>query len=124
MKIIYKFHDNLSSELFYVIALQYQNDFALPRYLLFYSVANISPDDLSVSHSTIQPTIKPILNPASNFVNTLPTTAAEPSTFRSTPDGAVGPLKTKTTNRLSVFTQHTRGLSNYDAESHIRNIET
>ena len=34
-----------------IIALQFQNDFAVLRYLLLFSVGNICPDDNSVSHS-------------------------------------------------------------------------
>ena len=41
------------------IALQFQNDFAVLRYLLLYSVGNFSPHDNSVSHSPIQPANKP-----------------------------------------------------------------
>ena len=44
-----------------ILALQFQNDFAVLRYLLLYSVGNISPHDNSVSHSTIQPANKPNL---------------------------------------------------------------
>ena len=46
-----------------LIALQFQNDFAVLRYLLLFSVGNISPHDNSVSHSTIQPANKPNLKP-------------------------------------------------------------
>ena len=49
----------LRSEDTAIIALQFQNDFAVLRYLLLYSVGNFSPHDNFVSHSTIQPANKP-----------------------------------------------------------------
>ena len=45
-----------------LIALQFQNDFAMLRFLLLYSVGNISPDDNSVSHSIFNQQINLTLN--------------------------------------------------------------
>ena len=77
-----------------IIAPQFQNNFALLRFLLFRSDGNMSPDDNSPSHSTIQPTNRP--NPI--FVDTLPTTVDEPSTFRFISEGAMGPPRKKIAN--------------------------
>ena len=71
--------------------------------LLFSPVRNIFHDNNSASLSTIQLTNKSKLNvqpnPNSNliFVDNLPTTAVDPSTFRFTPERAVGPPTRKTT---------------------------
>ena len=82
------------------IALHFQNDSALLRYLLFCSVGNISLYNNSVSHSIIQPKNKPNRNPV--FVDTLLTTVDEASNFHFTPEGAVRPPRMKTTNSASI----------------------
>ena len=85
------------------IAHQFQNDFALLRYFLFFSVGNISKDDDSVSRATFQPTNKPNPNPV--LVEILHTSVDEPSIFRFTPEGAVGPARIKITNFANTSLQ-------------------
>ena len=84
------------------IVLQLQNDFALLLYLLFSSVGTTSISRTSVKNSVISP--PNILNP-----NPKPTSKAlpnlcanEPSVRRSTPEGAVGSPRTKTTTSASI----------------------
>ena len=103
--------DQLDWKTLLIIALDFQNDFALLRYLLFHSVENIFSDDNSASHWTIQPTNKPNPNPNLNpdhsriFADTLPTTVDEPLTFCFTAEGAVGPPITKPINSSSTSFQ-------------------
>ena len=67
-KNIQQFHQHLKAEqldreTFHIFVLQLQNDFALPRYLLFSSVGTIPISDTSVENSAISPPINPDPNP-------------------------------------------------------------
>ena len=80
--------DQLNRKALQHIALQLQNDFALLRYLLFSAIGVTHPNVHSSSHLAVSLTNKPHPNPI--LAATLVPTVAEPSTFRFTPEGAVG----------------------------------
>ena len=70
-KNIQQFHRQLKAEqldrkTLQIIVLQLQNDFALLRYLLFFSVGSIPISDTSVKNSATSQSINPNPNPTSN----------------------------------------------------------
>ena len=93
--------ENLDRQALQLIALQWQNDFALLRYLLF------SDTDTAAKESTPSPLINPktFPNPTSSAFALACTDDA--TLRRSTPVGAVGPPRAKMNNFVSTNLQPT-----------------
>ena len=93
------------------IVCQLQNDFALLRYLLFSPIETISKKDIAVKTLATCPLFNPKSNPNPN---PNPTSSdfplpgpGDPKYRLSTPEGAVGPPRTKTNNSANVDFQRT-----------------
>ena len=113
-KTIQQFNQHLKAECLdrqtlQLIDLQLQNDFALLRYLLFSPVTTVSNKDTADKNSTISPLINPNFNPNPNFNSSafpLPCTD-DPQVRRSTPVGAAGPPRAKTSKSVNADFQPT-----------------
>ena len=101
--------EHLDRQTLQLIVLQLQNDFALLRYLLFSPVETNSNKDIAVKNSATSPLINPNLNPNPNHTSSAsPLACTDDSKLRrSTPVGAVGPLRMKTNNSANADFQPT-----------------
>ena len=99
--------EHLDRQQLQLIVLQLQNNFALLRCLLFSPVETISNKDTAVKNSATSPlfNLNPNLNPTSSF---FPLSGpVDPKLLRSTPVGAVGPPRAKTSNSANADFQPT-----------------
>ena len=115
--------EHLDRRTLQLIVLQLQNNFALLRYMLFSTVGNISNKDITAKNSATSPLFTSKANPNPN-----PTFSAfpfsrhgEPKLRRSTPVGAVGPLRTKTNNSANADFQPTRN-TQYAPSTTVQNL--
>ena len=111
-KTIQQFNQHLKAEHFdrrtlQLIVLQLENDFDLPRYLLFSPVETMSYKNIAVRNSATSPLLNPNLNPNPNSsAFPLPCTD-EPKLRRFTPVCAVGPPRPKTNSSVNSDIQPT-----------------
>ena len=105
--------EQLDRQTLQLILLQFQNDFALLRYLLFSPAETISNKNVTVNISAtsllLNPNVSPNPNPNPNPISVafpLPG-PGEHTILRSTPVGAVGPPRTKTNNTANADFQPT-----------------
>ena len=106
--------EKLDRQILQLVALQLQNDFAVLRYLLFSSIGTLPNKDITVQDKATSPIFNPIanpnpdVNPNPNPSSQLPSSAfplpgpRTPTLHRSTPVGAVGSARTKTTNTANA----------------------
>ena len=101
--------EHLDRQTSQVIALQLQNDFAWLCYLHFSPVEAISNKAITVKNSATSPQFNPKAYPNPNPTSSAfpPSGPSEHKLLRSTPVGAVGPLRTKTNNTANADFQPT-----------------
>ena len=118
---IQQFNQHLKAEkldrpILQLVVLQLQNDFAVLRYLLFSSTDTTPNKDITVTDTATSPllatnaNLNPNVNPNPNPSSQLPSAFSlpgprAPTLRRSTPVGAVGPSRTKTTHTANTVFQ-------------------